>query len=192
MARTTTARTTQTALTIESLESRLVPTTFAFDYSRDTAGFFADPARRQALEAAGATLAARIDTPLAALAAAGGNFWTARFADPATGAEAQIDNLAVPADTLVVYVGGRNLENAEAGEVGSGGYRASGDQAFLNSLAHRQPTGISIWGGSLSFDTDQNWEFTAAAPANGQTDFHTAATTAGGECPSNSVPWPTK
>jgi hypothetical protein len=166
-------------LAVDRLEDRLaLSLTFRFDYSHDTAGFFTDPARRAVLEQAGADLAGRIGTTLDPIAPAGGNTWTATFFDPATGGQAKVPNLRVAAGEVVVYVGGRQLKTAEAGEGGSGGYSAAGDANWLNEVKTRGQSGFSLWGGAIAFDTTQPWVFgTGSAPvAQGQTDFYTVAT----------------
>ncbi len=165
-------------LNAERLELRDVPAlTLLFDYSLDTNGFFNDASRRTALETAGNELVSRIGDSLEAISPTNGNTWTASFFNPATGAQAEIPNLVVPDSTLIIYAGGRNLGASEAGVGGSGGFQAGGDSAWLDRIAKRgQATGYSLWGGSLSFDNDQNWNFTTNAPGNGQVDFYTVAT----------------
>lgn len=171
-------RPTRCLLNAERLELRDVPAlTLLFDYSLDTNGFFDDASRRTALETAGNQLASRIGDSLEAISPTNGNTWTASFFNPATGAQAEIPNLVVPDSTLIIYAGGRNLGASEAGQGGSGGFQAGGDTAWLDRIARRgQATGFSLWGGSLAFDTDSNWNFTANAPATGQVDFYTVAT----------------
>ena len=150
----------RTRLHCESLEDRLVPSlTFLFDYRYDTLGFFSDPSRRAALEQAGADLASRIDTPLQAIVPGGGNSWTARFFDPATGNQATLDNLFVPADTLVVFVGSQVIPDSELGFGGPGGYRVGGTASWIDTVATRGRSGFSTWGGSVTFSHDENWYF---------------------------------
>ena len=171
-------RPTRFALNAERLELRDVPAlTLLFDYSFDTNGFFNDASRRTALETAGSELVSRIGDSLEGISASNGNTWTASFFNPATGGQAEIPNLVVPDSTLIVFAGGRNLDASEAGVGGSGGFQAGGDSAWLDRIAKRgQATGYSLWGGSLTFDTTSNWNFTTNAPADGQVDFYTVAT----------------
>ncbi|MGL4422494.1 MAG: matrixin family metalloprotease, partial [Gemmataceae bacterium] len=164
-------------LGMESLEERLTPAlTIQFNYSLDSSGFFQNPTHRAALEQAGATIASQIDTRLPAITSGGTNNLTARFFDPATGSQREVSNLSVPADTIIVYVGARDLTASEAGVGGTGGYRLNGDAGFRNVVQNRNPGGVSLWGGSISFDSSQNWNFTLGqAPSSNQTDFYTVA-----------------
>src|SRR5947207_12555101 len=111
---------TTPAFRVEPLEDRSTPSvTFQFDYTFDTTGFFADPARRAALEQVGAQLASRIASTPAAITPGNGNTWTASFFNPTMGAQAQVPDLTIPEGVLKVFVGARNLDGAEAAE---GGY----------------------------------------------------------------------
>lgn len=170
-------RTPRTVLSLESLDGRLVPALLLqFDYSLDTNGFFNDPARRAALEAAGSQLVSRLDADFDALVPHLGNSWSLLLNNPASGQQVEIANPTIAANTIVIYAGGYNLDGAEAGEGGFGGFRAAGDSNWLNQIQTRGHTGFSLWGGSLAFDLDQNWNFSSGAPATGQTDFFTTAT----------------
>jgi hypothetical protein len=171
------ARTTR--LGIEALENRLVPAlTFQFDYRFDGSGLFNDPAHRALLEQAGRDLGARIDSNLQAITPGGGDTWSAMFFNPATGGQSEVANLSVPAKTVVVFVGSRDLTGAEAGVGGTGGYSANGDSAWFNQIAQRGQSGFSTWGGSLSFDsfTSWYWESDASALSGNTVDFYTVAT----------------
>ena len=166
-------------LRFEQLEDRAVPAvTFQFDYSLDAAGFFNDPARRAALERAAADLAAPITSTPSGIAPGGANSWQAVFNNPATGAEVRLPNVTVPAGTILVFAGARDLAGGEAGEGGPGGYWVSGADTFLATVGTRGMPGFGPWGGSLTLDTTQNWYFGAdpnALPA-GQLDFQSVAT----------------
>src|SRR5438270_245723 len=88
---------------------------------------------------------------------------------------------------MIGYVGGRALTGTgEAGSGSTGGYHASGDQAWLDNLQSRghadalppPPTSFGPWGGSITFDLDSTrWYFGTAN--NGldstMTDFFTVA-----------------
>jgi hypothetical protein len=163
---------------LEQLESREVPAvTVQLDYSFDTAGFFNDPARRAVLQQAVNDVAGNLTASLAPISAGGGNTWTATFFSPVDGQQAQVANLSVPANTIVVYVGARPMPGSESGVGGNGGYSATGGQAFLSGLKARNPGGYSIWGGSIAFDSTTNWFFGSSAAGLGptQTDFYSVA-----------------
>ncbi|WP_168218774.1 FG-GAP-like repeat-containing protein [Limnoglobus roseus] len=164
-------------MNLESLDGRIVPAVnLQFDYSLDTSGFFNDPAKRAALEEAGAELVSRLDANFDALTPTGGNTWSLLLNNPSSGVQTEIANPTIAANTIVVYAGAYHLDGAEAGEGGFGGYKAGGDSNWLKEVQTRGTTGFSLWGGSLAFDLDQNWNFSSDAPARGQTDFHTVAT----------------
>ncbi len=181
-----TPRASLRCLVAERLEAREVFNVhFQFDYSLDAAGFFNDPARRSVLEQAASVLGNRLADGLQAITPAGGNTWTAQITDPATGQLRSIDNPAIPADTLRVYVGGRDLGNATLGQGGPGGFSANGDNAWLQTVRARgqsgalaaTPTDFGPWGGAISFDIDSSWHFgaTTAGLTGSRSDFYTVA-----------------
>jgi hypothetical protein len=160
------------------LEDRLTPAlNIVIDYSMDTSGFFSDPTRRAALETAATNHEARLDSTMAAITPSGANTWKAIGTNPTTGAEFQVPNLNVPANTLIIYVGGSNTGGTEAGEGGPGGYAATGSRAFQSLVATRGVTGFSSWGGTVSFDTGTNWYFGSdpAGLSSSQVDFISVA-----------------
>ena len=166
------------------LESRqLLTITIQFDYSRDANHFFDDTARRQILELAGETLGNRLDDHLLAITPSDGNTWSLNATDPAgTGAFA-LNNQSIPEDTILVFVGSRNMSSLGIG--GPGGYSSSGSEAWLDLVAARGQTGMmdtpetdfGLWGGSITFDNDANWFFGMSADDQGssQQDFLSVA-----------------
>jgi hypothetical protein len=171
---------------VESLEERACPSiAFAFDYSRDTTGFFSSPQARQTLELAGQILGAHLGNQLSAINPSGGNTWSATFQDPVSRLNVTVDNLNIPANTLVVFAGGHNYSRNTVGEGGFGGWSASGSNAWLSLVSTRgqsgaaanPPTAFGPWGGSVSFDTATNWFFGDAngIPSAVQTDFLSVA-----------------
>ena len=153
-------RTLKTWLNVEALESREVPAVAVqLDYSYDTSGFFNDPTRRALLQQAVNNISAQIDANLPAIAAPAGSTWSATFFNPATGQQASVANPYIPANTLLIYVGGRGVGGPEAAFGGSGGFSAAGTQDFYNSLYSRGPSGTLLWGGSITFDTGTDWFF---------------------------------
>src|SRR5205823_14741609 len=95
------------------------------------------------------------------------------------------NNLTVPADTILVFAGGRNYGGASVGEGGYGSYSASGSAGWLADVASRgqggallpTPTDFAPWGGSVSFDTTTNWSFgdRSTGPGADQYDFLSVA-----------------
>jgi hypothetical protein len=153
-----TTRRPRRGLVLEWLEGREVPAvTIQFDYSFDTSGFFNDPSRRAVLQQVASDVGSQLSAPLAAIVPGGGNTWSANFINPATGQQTTVDNPVVPANTIVVYVGGRVLGGTEAGQGGNGGYSGSGYGNWLDILRGRGSAGFSLWGGSIAFNTTTNW-----------------------------------
>ena len=167
------------------LESRVVPAvTVRFDYSLDTSGFFNDPAKRAALEAAVAPIEAVATENLAPIVPSGGNTWAATFVNPGTNQPVTLPNLAVNANELVIFISGADLHSDELGLTNSGGFNAAGTPDWLDAVRGRGQLGatdgtksdIAPWGAMIAFDDKANWNFTAAPPRADQFDFHTVAT----------------
>lgn len=163
----------RTVLRCELLEDWILPSvTFQFDYSLDTGNFFNTQEKKDLLELAGQLLTSRLGDSLAAIVPGGINRWTASIFHPSTGASLLLDNPTVPADTIIVYVGGRSLTGSEVGEAGPGGYSASGSSEWLNLVEARGQSGaLGPRGsrtdfapaiGAMSFDTGTNWYFNAS------------------------------
>ncbi|MFO0806100.1 MAG: FG-GAP-like repeat-containing protein [Gemmataceae bacterium] len=102
-------------------------------------------------------IASQLDANLPAISAPAGTSWSQVFFNPANGQQATVVNPYVPANTLVIYVGARATGGTEAAFGGSGGYSASGSQAWYNTLAARGPGGSLLWGGSIAFDSGTDW-----------------------------------
>jgi hypothetical protein len=176
-------------LGIEMLEERLTPAiTIQLDYQFDSLGFFNDQARRNILQTAADTLAARLNDSLAAIVPAGADTWSARFTEPDNGSLASLPDLLVPADTIILFVGGRDLPSGgELGEGGPGGFSVSGDQPWVANVVARgqagalgpdnEKTDFSTWGGSIAFDSTANWYFglDVAGLSGAQNDFLSVA-----------------
>jgi hypothetical protein len=163
-----------------------------FDYTYDSAGYFGSPTSptpaRSVLEFAGRAFQPFTDT-LAPIQPGGNNNWTAVFTNPSQGGDAFRSNLIVPADTVIVFVGTRDLGGETLGEGGLGRTQFSipgSSPSFINSVFTRNQGSaeqdFAGWGGHLIFDTlttaggPRNWHFdlNAAPPANAH-DFYSAA-----------------
>ncbi len=174
-------------LQLEALETRaLLSITLDFDYTYDSSNFFDTQAKRDVLQAAGKVIASELNDNLLAIEPSGSNTWSEVFANPSTGSQQTVTNPTVPADTLVIYVGGRVLGGTESGFGGTGGYNDSGTPAWLNTVGARgqagalvtPPTNYGPWGGSIAFDDGStNWYFGVGTSglASNQTDFFTVA-----------------
>ncbi len=161
------------ALRLEALEAREVPAVLIqVDYSLDT-GFFANnPDARAVMDRVASELGNSLSADLPAISPTGANTWTATFYSPTTGAQTGISNLAVGANTIKVYVGGRAMPGSEAGYASSSGNSASGSSDWVSTVQTRN------WGGSISFDTTQSWFFgqSTAGLTSKQLDFYSVAT----------------
>ncbi len=167
-----------------------------FNYDFDIQGFFSGTEgteRRQTLEVAADFYEGFIIDNLSAInfgsgsANIGGNngsnTWTARFSNPGTGANEQIQDLTVDEDTIIVYAGGRNISSLGRG--GFGGFSVSGSSDFVNLIQGRSQGGVltnpvtdfARWGGFITFDTDRNWHNTTDLGSldSNEIDFLTVA-----------------
>ncbi|MEM9271347.1 MAG: hypothetical protein AAGA80_00100 [Cyanobacteria bacterium P01_F01_bin.143] len=136
-----------------------------FNYDFDTEGFFSGSegsVRRATLEQAGSFYANFITDNLSTIAPdAALNNWSVVFSNTATGNQQSIENLTIPENTIIIYAGGRDLDGS-LGEGGPGGFTASGTTDFLNTVRGRGQAGAlsvpntdySLWGGSITFDTN--------------------------------------
>jgi hypothetical protein len=155
----------------------------AFDFSFDSSGFFADPERRRVLERAGQLVGGALADELAALVSGPGQTWTARFTDPGSGAGAALANPILGADTLLVFVGARDLGEATLATSSPGTASATGDGAWFEAVRYRgqlgaagpDPTDFGPWGGWISFDADRDWHFGSGEPGSDQFDFLSAS-----------------
>jgi hypothetical protein len=145
-----------------------------FDYTYDTAGFFADPARRNLLQAVADSITGTFNDTLSAIVPGGGNTWTAGFVNPITNQPVTLANPVIPANTLLVFVAGGALASTELGIAAGGSYSARGSSAWLNLVADRgqaEGTDTGPWGGFMGFDTGTQWYFGTGTPASNQYDF---------------------
>lgn len=145
-----------------------------FDYTFDTNNFFSTVESQNTLEAAASYFESIIQDDLTAIDSdpgPGGNDFSTVFSNPADGSSVGFDHFDVPADTIIVYVGGRDLGGA-LGLGGPGGFGVSGTATFVDNAISRgegggspsavqgvTATDFAPWGGSISFDTTTDWYF---------------------------------
>lgn len=155
-----------------------------FNYLFDTQGFFDDPVRKATLEAAGDFISSFLAETLSPITPGGVNSWTANFSHPGTGRTQSLIATKIPANTIVVYAGGRALDGAAIGIGGPGGFSAQGTQAWLNTVSRRgggntqSPGAVDFapWGGSITFDTGVVWhDDYQTLPTFGQNDLYSVA-----------------
>ncbi len=159
---------------------------FEFDYRYDTKGFFDDPIRREALEAAGRVVNRYVDD-LEAIIPEGDNGW-ASFFSPPNGAPAMIlKDLPVQADTMQIFVAGTSLRGRLAQSIDTAPV-GNGDPEWKDIVAYRgefgaagdPATDFGPMGGTISFNNDPSevpWHFglsTEGLNAN-EFDFVTVA-----------------
>lgn len=175
--------------------------TIDLNYDYDTNGFFDDnpdgskSASKLALEFAARAFEPFMDN-LLAIQPGGANSWTAQFRNPDTGQSTNLSNLVIPAGTVLIFAGARDLGGAGDGldpnTVGLGGPGAvlssSGFTEIVESRGQGTTRGVAAddfgpWGGAIAFDTTtpapeqpRNWYFDIdTAPSSGQIDFVSVA-----------------
>lgn len=157
-----------------------------FDYRYDTSGFFAlgSPARGT-LEAAGGFFESLLADDLTAIDSEFRNHFHGVVTRPDTGDSVTLSNLDVPADTIMVFVGARDLGGGTLGRAGPNGYTVSYvDQPWYDNVRTRgegavcdvegpTATEYAPWGGSLTMDIDTAWNLDhAVMPSGGQSDLY--------------------
>src|SRR5215216_2719904 len=124
------------------IESRtLLSLTVQLNYSLDLNNFFDTAAKRDVLEAAADEAVSHYGDHLSAINPSLLNTWTAVISNPATGNDVSFSNLDVPSDTLVVFVGGRNISALGVG--GPGGFSSSGGGDWNDIVASRGQSNTS-------------------------------------------------
>ena len=123
----------------------LAAITIDIDYTLDTAGpFFDTQQKKDAVESAADFLSHMLTDRLEAIVPSGDNHWVADFTSPGTGVRTRLHDLTIPADTLLVYAGGHDLDGRLLAQGGPGERTATGDSAWVNNttLQRGQPRGI--------------------------------------------------
>ena len=156
--------------------------TIEIDYTFDTNGFFgaAGSAQRQSIEAAADFFENTISQNFDAITPGGSNTWTASIFHPGTGGTQNIVDPTIAADTIRIYVGGRDLGSQTLGRAGRGGIAGgSGSAAFAAAVFRGDSaTQYGLWGGSATFTSNAaiDWNFSVASgPSATQADFYSVA-----------------
>ncbi len=175
---------------LEPLEARTLLTTVVIDYSLDTNNFFDTQDKKDLLQTVADSLASRLNDNLLAITPGPSGFgfpntWDTIFDHPGTGLEFSITDLTVPADTIIIYAGGRELTAPTVGQGGPGGFSTSGTTEFNEIVAARGQAGallatetdFSLFGGAITFDTANEWHFglTTEGLDSNETDFFSVA-----------------
>lgn len=163
---------------VDRLEDRTcLSVNIQFWYDPNDPFFMNHPERQQILGIAGEIIGERVSTQLNAIRPSGSNQWNAIYEDPLTGNQKVCYNFSIPANTMWVFVGARDLPGISKGFGGPGGVYSEGTSVWNDNVKHRGTrlrNNISTpWGGSISFDNRTNWYFGLdPAGLNGtQTDF---------------------
>ena len=141
---------------------------FQFDYRYDRFGFFDDPARREALEAAGRVVARYVDD-LSALIPVGDNGWDAFVTRPDGGGSLIVSDLPIPQGAMLVFVGGNAMpgilaQSIDLAPLGTGDpeWKTTVTYRGQSGAAERPATDVGPSGGTISFNnnlTEVPWHF---------------------------------
>jgi hypothetical protein len=154
----------------------------SIDYRFDSSGFFNNLPARLALEKGIQHIASKLQDQLLAITPGPtpfgfANEFDATFQNPSTGASTQVEDLTVPANTLILFVGARDLPNNTLGQGGPGGFGGSGTADFLQ-IVRRRGQGVTTganavdfapWGGTLTFDSLTDWSYDTSSNDPGGT-----------------------
>lgn len=156
-------------------------------YEYDTSGFFNQPGSKEAMRVCADFFENILTDSLSEInAAATGkpqNSWAARPVHPSAGTTLNLENLVVPADTLIIFLGARDLSGGTTG-VATSGISVGGFLDFVDQVQSRGQAGALAspatdygpWGGSIAFDTMLNgdpreWNFSLTETESGTTNF---------------------
>ena len=124
---------------------------------------------------------------MSAITPNGSNRWTPAVLSPATGGLQSLSSgLSIPADTIRIYAGGRDLPSPQLASGANGAWSASGTSTWLNTVKSRGEPGALLsaatdtapWGGSVAFDTvGTAWHFglTTSGLDSNEIDFISVA-----------------
>jgi Ca2+-binding RTX toxin-like protein len=144
-----------------------------FDYRFDIAGFFDDPARRAALEAAAAELESVIRDDFDPIPA-GSQF---EIENPEDGVTEELITLTDAVDDVIIFAAASNISSL--GRAGPDGYSLSGDvyhARIATDFRNMGPTtDFEPWAGTVVFDQNADWSFDISGPVDGLFDFMSVA-----------------
>jgi hypothetical protein len=173
-------------LFFQSISLSSAAITVQIDYRFDGSGFFTNPVARAALEIGINNISSRLLDTLEPITPGPtpfgfSNNFDLKINNPSTGLPVTVNNMAIARDTLVVFVGTRDLPAGTLGVGGPGGYGGSGLPEFLDNIETRgegNTTGPSAvdfapWGGTIAFDSLTSWSFgtTTADPGGSLNSF---------------------
>ena len=158
------------------------------DYSLDANGFFNQAGSKEAFRAVCDYFESILSDDLGRIDQSEwtGETWTGEVTNPATGGLATFPGKVVPANTVIIYAGGRAL-GGPLGIGGPAGYSATGGgsdgQAWFDLLEARGETDallaprrdFGLWGGSVSFSTAATWNFSLTTGSGSASSFVSTA-----------------
>jgi len=134
-----------------------------FDYSLDSSGFFsgANIARRALLDEAARVFETQLGgTTWGALTPSGTNHLSLELTNPTTGVTFSLTDPKLSADTLIIYIGARDLEGPTLGLATTPGNSTQGTQAWVDMVsAKNSSVRFEPMGGTIAFDNVANWYF---------------------------------
>jgi len=150
------------------------------DYTYDTNHFFSAAERRTALEAATSFFEQVLSDTLLEINPANfpGSSWTVEVQNPQTGNTIYLPNYVVPADTIIIFVGSRELGGNVRGLAGSSGWSASGNSSWFARIQGRGNPGAVYSSASaatdyaphvgfISFDSSTSFNFSTTQSLSG-------------------------
>ncbi|MGJ8724056.1 MAG: matrixin family metalloprotease [Roseibacillus sp.] len=155
------------------------------DYTYDGNNFFDTQDKKDAIEAVAKFYGNLIQDNLLRIDSSefsSSSKWVPQFFHPVTGNSTTIAEIVVPEDTIIIYVGSRNLPGSTRGVGGPNGFATgtSGTSSWIDRLLGRGQEGaefrsseahlrtdIGIWGGAISFDDDSTWNFSLDSNQSG-------------------------
>jgi hypothetical protein len=153
-----------------------------FDYTYNSSSFFsgANVGRRALLDAAAGVFEERLtEETFGAIVPSGSNTWTLSFPNPATGTTVTLNNPILPANTVTIYAGSRDLAGTLIGQANYS-YTYFGNAGWVNLFQSRDSNAnFDSMGGAISFDPlapfyfDDDPETLESFPE--QYDFYTVA-----------------
>lgn len=154
---------------------------FQFDYRYDSRGFFNDPARREALEAAGRLVNRYVDNLEAIKPTPPVNTWSSFFTPPDERPAIILSNLEVPADTMQIFVGGAKIAGRLAQSIDTAPLGFGTDE-WEDTVHYRGQVGASgspasdfgPMGGTITFNDDATefqWHYGLSTEGLGATEF---------------------
>jgi len=155
-------------LRFEQLETRDMPAvTLRLDYRFDTTGFFNDPSRQAAAQAAADAIEPFLQDNLTAIVPSGGDTWNVQYRNPANNQIISLPNQIIPANEIPIYMIGAPLGGTELGLAASGSVSAAGSASWLQTVFGRGQAGATAtpvsdfapWGGFVSIDSLTTWSF---------------------------------